>query len=280
MPSVQVPRASQQPPQFCGPQRPMPWHCPPPPADGPQVVPCAVQFWQAAPRLPQACPSVPVRHWSPTQQPAQFEASHFRAVLQVRRRLSHAWPWPAQSVHEAPPCPHAVASVPGKHTPVPPDVTQQPAAQLVASHVGTRLPHAFREGSHTSWPAAMQSEHFPPSPPHACTSVPTRHTPRTSQQPLGQVDGPHVPASPPESVFASASEPSRMGSSRLDRPHPDPAAATALPKKASDATKRATREKGEGDEAKADSFGMACRPRGPLLEFPRGEGHAAGRSKA
>ena len=48
-----------------------------------------------------------------------------------------------------------------------------------------------------------------------------------------------------------------MGSSRLDRPHPEPAAATALPKKASDATKRATREKGEKSKDVPDLSGKA-----------------------
>jgi len=167
MPSVQVPARSQQPPQFCGPHRPMPWHWPPPPGMLPHVVPCAVQLVHAAPRAPHAEPSVPGRQRSPTQQPLQFEASHLRVVLQVRRRASQAWPDAAQLVQAAPFVPHAEPSVPERQTPVVPLVTQQPVAQLSALHWGTRFPHTLRLVSQTSRPAAMQSLHLPPRFPHA-----------------------------------------------------------------------------------------------------------------
>lgn len=103
IPSVHAPRASQQPPQFCGPHRPMPSQSPPPPGTGPQVVPCAAQFWQAVPLLPHDVGSVPFRQRSPTQQPLQFVASHFFVALHVRRRASQACPWAAQLEHVAPP---------------------------------------------------------------------------------------------------------------------------------------------------------------------------------
>ena len=259
MPSVHTPVASQQPPQFCGPQRPMPWHWPPPPATGPHVVPWAVQLEHAAPLLPHAEPSVPGRQRSPTQHPLQLVASHFLEVLHVRRRASHAWPDVAQFVQAAPLVPQAEASVPERQTPVVPLVTQQPVAQLVALHSGTRLPQTFRDESQTSRPEAMQSLHLPPSDPQACTSEPTRQTPRASQHPVGHVEGPHVPASVRASTRASVTGvlASVMASSRLDLPQPTVAADASESMKTRDATRRTTRPKDE--EAKLGSC-MGYRP--------------------
>lgn len=224
MPSVHVPRASQQPPQFMGPHRPMPSQSPPPPGSAPQVVPWAVQFSQACPLAPHAVPSVPIWHLSPTQQPAQLVASHL-VPPHTRSLGSHACPLEPQSTQAPAPVPHARASVPGRHTWVPPVVTQQPDPQLVASQVATFLPHALRVASQVSNPEPTQSVHFPPRFPQACTSVPTRHTPLASQQPVGHVLGPQAAASGrgASTRASTVAPPSRMASSRLERPHPVPA---------------------------------------------------------
>ncbi len=95
----------------------------------------------------------------------------------------------------------------------------------------------------------MQSLHFPPNEPHACTSEPTRHTPRASQQPVGQVDGPHVPPSVVLSTRASVMvpPPSRMASSRLERPQPTAEAEASPATKRRESASRTTRAKEVGE---------------------------------
>jgi hypothetical protein len=68
---------TQQPPQFAGPQLAVPWQTPPPPPAGLHVWPRSAQSSQLWPNCPHDVLDVPGRHLSPTQQPVQFDASHF-----------------------------------------------------------------------------------------------------------------------------------------------------------------------------------------------------------
>jgi hypothetical protein len=97
-----------------------------------------------------------MRHWSPTQQPAQFVASHW-PTPHARFAGSHDRPcWP-QSVHVEPEVPHAAESVPARHVEVPLSKLQQPPGQLLAPQLATVRPHAFFASQ--NWkPFAMQSE--------------------------------------------------------------------------------------------------------------------------
>jgi hypothetical protein len=92
----------------------------------------------------------------------------------------------------------------------PSSIAQQPlhvtGLHAESSRPQTRLP------SHSVKPLATQSEHCSPMDPHARTSLPVRHTPFASQQPLLHVEGPHDAAAP-----ASRG----VSSSRLDRPQPE-----------------------------------------------------------
>jgi hypothetical protein len=148
---------------------------------------------------------------------------------------SHVEPAVVQSVHDAPPDPHAVFTKPASHVPW---ASQQPE-QLAASHKGTQalavhassfgqavqlappLPHAGTDVPATHVPAAsqhpaqfagpqgrvmhapfehsspvvVQLEHVAPPVPHAPSCVPTAHTPLT-QHPE-HVPGPHVASQNP-----------------------------------------------------------------------------------
>ena len=153
---------------------------------------------------------------------------------------------------------------------MPPEVTQHPVAQLVASHVGTRFPQTFRLDSQTSKPEAMQSLHFPPNEPQACTSDPTRHTPRASQQPVGHVDGPHVPPSVVLSTRASVMvPPSRMASSRLERPQPTAEAEASPATNRRESASRTTRAKEVGEaKGEVSRMGVGLGPRLAVPEQP------------
>jgi hypothetical protein len=54
---------------------------------------------------------------------------------------------------------------------------------------GTILPHALTVTSQKSKPSAVQSLQAMPKEPHAAVSVPARHLPLESQQPVGHVEG-------------------------------------------------------------------------------------------
>ena len=202
----------QQPAQLPGPHAAVPWHCPPVP-DGPQAWPVAVQLTHAPPLFPHDVLSRPGRHWSPTQQPVQFVASHL-VVLHARVAPSHVRPSCEQSVQVAPLLPHAVASLPARQVATPLSKLQHPLGHSSGPQfaLGRSQTRPFVT-SQVVKPFAMQSEHARPADPHACVSEPTRQMPLLSQHPFGQLVGPHVPPSPP--VLAS-----NVSSSRLERPHP------------------------------------------------------------
>jgi len=132
----------QQPPQFWGPHVGVPWQVPPPPGKDRHVWPDAVQLVHDWPATPHAVASVPERHLSPTQQPAQLVASHL-PTPQVPVRGSHARPCDAQSTQAAPPVPHAKASSPERQVCCVPRTLQQPSRHVVALHVVTVRPHVF-----------------------------------------------------------------------------------------------------------------------------------------
>lgn len=79
----------------------------------------------------------------------------------------------------------------------------------------------------------MQSEQSLPAEPHARVSAPIRHTPLASQQPLEQLEGPHVPGvTVPESSVST---------SRLERPQPGASAMRKSVAKTASGTKRDTK---------------------------------------
>ena len=84
-----------------------------------------MQLVHALPVVPQAWLSWPVRHWSPTQQPLQFVASHL-LLPQLRVAVSHVRPSTEQSVQIEPKSPQAEGSVPARQLVVPPWKLQQP----------------------------------------------------------------------------------------------------------------------------------------------------------
>lgn len=99
---------------------------------------------------------MPGRHLSPTQQPLQLSGPQ-RAVVHAPEVMSHARPCTEQSVHEAPPTPHAFASMPETQRSTPELRSQHPRqlAQPERLHVFW-LPHVSK-------PVAAQSEHALPS---------------------------------------------------------------------------------------------------------------------
>ncbi len=85
--------------------------------------------------------------------------------------------------HAAPPVPHAPVTLPGWQVPV---ASQQPVGHVDALHAGAwHLPalHVSPEG---------HAMHEPPPVPQAPGTVPVSQNPRASQQPVGQVVGPHA----------------------------------------------------------------------------------------
>jgi hypothetical protein len=153
-----------------------------------------------------------MRHWSPTQQPLQLEASHL-PTLHERWIGSHARPCSEQSVHAAPERPQAFGSLPARQIEVPPVKLQHPPEHVEAPQFVTVRAQTLPFGTSQVWkPFAMQSEQRWPVDPHARVSAPVRQMPLPSQQPLGQFDGPQLPTGTPPSAGVS--------SSRLDRPQP------------------------------------------------------------
>jgi hypothetical protein len=146
----------QQPPQFAGLHDGVPWHAPPPPGASAHVWPVEAQLVQACPFVPHAVDAVPVRHWSPTQQPPQFEASHL-PTLQDRTTGSHDRPSLWQSTQVSPERPQALGSVPARHFGEPPSKEQQPPGHSAAPQRVTFRPQTFRP-SQKSKPFATQSE--------------------------------------------------------------------------------------------------------------------------
>jgi hypothetical protein len=213
----------QPPPQVRGPQFGLPWQMPPPVGWAVQVCPVAVQLVHVLPFSPQAVAAVPGRHWLPTQQPLQFEASHL-PVLHVRVDESQERPWSEQSTHWMPLRPQAEASVPARQRWRPPSKLQQPFGQVDVLQSGSSRPQT-RFAPQSLKPSATQSEQRPPADPHARVSVPVRHVPDASQHPVGQFDalqafGGWIPLSPV------------VSSSRLDRPQ----AGVAIPTRNSAST--------------------------------------------
>jgi hypothetical protein len=196
----------------------MPSQRPPLPAVTRQTSP-ASHFPHWPPFAPHANAEFPGKQRSPTQQPLQFEASHF-AVPHDRVVRSHALPCSSQSVHACAFVPHAVLSVPARHCGLPAaSVVQQPLGQLAPLHVPvTVLPHT-RESVHVSKPCAVQSLQAPPIEPHAFVFRPVWQTPNPSQQPFAQVEGPHAVGLPLLDDVVTT-EASRSSGSRLDRPQP------------------------------------------------------------
>jgi hypothetical protein len=145
---------------------------------------------------------------SPTQQPLQLVALQVDEP-HVAVTALHVEPPVVQFAHSWPPRPHAAASVPLKQRRRPSSVAQQPlheaAPQVLSSRAQTR------ELSQSAKPLAMQSLHRLPIEPQARTSRPGRQVPVASQQPPGQLDGPHGETTPPSL---------RSSSSRLERPQP------------------------------------------------------------
>jgi hypothetical protein len=142
---------------------------------------------------------------SPTQQPAQFEGSHFEAP-HAPDATSHVRPSEAQSTHAAPPTPHALASVPAWHTSTPVVRSQQPRQLSQPGRVHVLL------AEHAVKPCCAQSVQLPPNWPHALRSLPVRQAPKRSQQPVGHVWGVHV--------AGGVVPPSSVSGSRLVRPQP------------------------------------------------------------
>jgi len=124
---------------------------------------------QAAPFVPQAT-SVGMLHLEPEQHPS----GHDVAVQLLQTPLAQA-PFPPQSWHSAPPLPHAVESVPVRHTPSfeqhpvghdVPSQTQAPLTQrLPSAHIGP-LPHRQLPPVVQRSALIPQSRHTPPGPPH------------------------------------------------------------------------------------------------------------------
>jgi hypothetical protein len=105
-------------------------------------------------------------------------------------------PLEAQSEQAAPLLPHAAWEIPCWHSrsPLAPRV-QQPSAHVLELHTGALRAHARLRESQKSKPRDGQSLHATPPVPHAVASVPARHRPFASQQPVGQVRAEHAPAS-------------------------------------------------------------------------------------
>ena len=236
LPATQV-VPSQQPPQFWGPQVGVPSQRPPAPfGDGAQVRPVCVQLAHDSPRDPHAWLSLPPRHVLPTQQPLQLVASHFSTV-HSRDEESHERPCWAQSVQLSPERPQAVGSLPARQVGSPPPNAQQPVGQSAGPQSVTLRPQTFPRVTSQNWkPPAMQSEHCAPRDPQAWVSAPMRHVPRLSQQPFGQLDGPHAPA--------SGNRASDVSTSRLERPQPG--ATTARKRAAKSVSPRKLSKRGSG----------------------------------
>ncbi len=121
--------------------------------------------------MPHAESLDPSRHWSPLQQPAQFEALHGPLVWQTFPM--HAAPEP-HARHASPPAPQASPSEPATHVPV---ASQHP------THVDGLHDAACSQIPSTHALPLAQTEHVAPSVPHALPLVPVWHRPLASQQP-------------------------------------------------------------------------------------------------
>jgi len=165
----------------------------------------------------------------PTQQPAQFDASH-RLVLHAPEATSHERPCAPQSVHACPLRPHAEASLPARHTDVPPCVLQQPLAHVAALQLVTLRPQT-RRASQNWKPPATQSLQRAPARPQARRSEPVRQMLFASQHPVGHVEALHVPGVPPSLGVSS---------SRLERPQPEARRTKNSDAKSARLTKRAS----------------------------------------
>jgi hypothetical protein len=129
-----------------------------------------------------------------------------------------------------------LASAPARQISTPLERSQQPLqfAQPLRLHVFL---------SQESKPLATQSlQRFPPDP-HAAVSVPSRHVPEESQQPVGHVSALQEPGLTMVPL-------SSVSDSRLDRPHPG---ATTTSKSAASATetKNVAKRESEGRRIQA-----------------------------
>jgi hypothetical protein len=145
------------------------------------------QARHALPPLPHAVVLVPVSHVpEASQHPVGQVVSSHGAVLQVP--AVQASP-DAHVTHAAPPVPHSLVVEPDSQKP---SVSQQPFAQVVASHAGpVQAPpvQVSRDGHGT---------HAAPPVPQAVSPVPGSHLPALSQQPVAQFVGLQVtPSQPP-----------------------------------------------------------------------------------
>jgi hypothetical protein len=186
--------------QLAGVQVGVPVHFPPSPGPaGWHDCPLAWQSSHWTPLTPQSFGSRPEKHVAPEQQPlGQVRASH-AVPPQLRLLPSHVSPRSEQRSQVRPPTPQAVSSAPARHTSRPPWSAQQPLGQVCALQPTTVLPQDFVSALHVSKPCAAQLLHVRPKVPQRTRSVPERHVPFSSQQPPGQVVGPHfaAPSSPP-----------------------------------------------------------------------------------
>jgi hypothetical protein len=131
---------------------------------------------------------VPDTHEFPRQQPGQVSG-----VQVAGPQIPGGWqmaPW--QFWHACPPKPQATGFCPTMQTKPPVVLSQQPSPQLVPSHVVTSIWQVRDAGSHVA--PGVHAAQIPPKPPHAFRSVPLWHVPLASQQPAGQVSGPHPEA--------------------------------------------------------------------------------------
>jgi hypothetical protein len=133
-------------------------------------------------------------HVVPEQHPLQLFGPHGAATHDFAFG-SHCSPDCVQSTHLFPDDPHASDDTPDTHASCPSKSVQQPEGQLVTSHVGCSVTHAFTCGSQNSKPSATQSLQVVPPNPHALRSLPARQVPVPSQHPCGHVAGPHAPPS-------------------------------------------------------------------------------------
>lgn len=138
-----------------------------------------VQFAQTPPGAPQVAGAVPIAHVPVEQQPVMQVPLPAAPQAPVHTPAAHVGVSPVHAPHALPPAPHVALSCAAARTQVFP--WQQPA-HVAALHTQTPAEHA--------WPVA-QLAHVPPAAPHAVTPVPVWQVPLASQQPVGQVAGPH-----------------------------------------------------------------------------------------
>jgi hypothetical protein len=143
--------------------------------------------------VPHAASLDPSRHWSPLQQPAQFDALHGPLVWQTFPM--HAAPVP-HGMQARPPAPHALLSAPETHVSV---SSQHP------THVNGPHDAACSQIPSTHALPLAQIAHVAPSVPQALPAVPVSQRPLPSQHPK-QLSALHalVVHRPPPAVPGSA----------------------------------------------------------------------------